>query len=40
MDDGATHKRRVNLLSLYTVDGDAAFERAVDVFNERGFDIE
>jgi len=29
----------VNLPSLYTVDGDAAFERAVDAFDERGFDI-
>ena len=37
-DTGSTYKRRVNLPSLYTVDGDAAFERAVKAFGERGFD--
>ena len=39
-DAGSTYKRRVNLPSLYTVDGDAAFERAVKAFDERGFDTE
>ncbi|GGL44288.1 hypothetical protein GCM10009037_29600 [Halarchaeum grantii] len=39
-DAGSTYKCRVNLPSLYTDDGDAAFERAVDAFDERGFDIE
>lgn len=39
-DAGSIYKRRVNLPSLYTVDGEAAFERAVESFDERGFDTE
>lgn len=39
-DAGSTYKRRVNLPSLYTVDGEAAYERAVEAFDERGFDTE
>jgi hypothetical protein len=38
--DGAVRKRRVNLPSLYTPDGEAAFERAQTAFAERGFDVE
>jgi hypothetical protein len=38
LDDGSTYKRRVNLPSLYTADGEAAYERALDAFGERGFD--
>lgn len=38
LDDESTYKRRVNLPSLYTADGEAAYERALDAFGERRFD--
>ncbi|WP_239685677.1 hypothetical protein [Halolamina pelagica] len=38
LDDESTYKRRVNLPTLYTADGEAAYERALDAFGERGFD--
>lgn len=37
--DGGTRKRRLLLPSLYAVDGDEAFERAVAAFEDRGFDV-
>ncbi|WP_435119533.1 hypothetical protein [Halolamina sp. C58] len=37
--DGGTRKRRVLLPSLYAIDGDEAFERAVAAFDDRGFDV-
>ena len=36
-DGESTHKRRVNLPSLYTTDGKMAYERARSAFGERGF---
>ena len=39
-DGGSAHKRRVNLLSLYTVNGETAFERALEAFEEREVRIE
>ena len=36
-DGESTHKRRVNLPSLYTTDGETAYERARSAFGERGF---
>lgn len=39
-DGGTTRKRRVNLPSLYLADGESAFSRAREAFEERGFDVE
>lgn len=36
-DGDSTHKRRVNLRSLYTTNGETAYERARSAFAERGF---
>jgi len=36
-DGESTHKRRVNLPSLYTTNGETAYERARSAFAERGF---
>ena len=36
-DGESTHKRRVNLPSLYTTDGETAYVRARSAFGERGF---
>lgn len=36
-DGESTHKRRVNLPSLYTTGGETAYERARSAFAERGF---
>jgi hypothetical protein len=38
-DDGATHKRRVNMPSLYMDDGENAFERSLAAFEARGFEV-
>ncbi|MFB6109924.1 MAG: hypothetical protein ABEJ60_03495 [Halodesulfurarchaeum sp.] len=37
-DGESTRKRRVNFPSLYTSDGETAYERARSAFAERGFD--
>lgn len=37
--DGDSRKRRLLLPSLYAVDGEAAFERAVAAFEARGIDV-
>lgn len=39
-DDSSTHKRRVNLPSLYTTDGETAYDQAVDAFESHGFEVE
>ncbi|MFC7166014.1 hypothetical protein [Halospeciosus flavus] len=39
-DDSSTHKRRVNLPSLYTENGEETYERACKAFEKRGFELE
>lgn len=38
VDGGTAHRRRVNMPSLYTEEGERAFERARTAFEERGFE--
>ncbi|MFC7046196.1 hypothetical protein ACFQH6_12925 [Halobacteriaceae archaeon GCM10025711] len=38
-EDGSTYKRRLNLSSIYTPGGEAAFEQAIEAFIERGFEV-
>lgn len=39
LEGESTHKRRLNLPSLYTPDGEAVFEQAIEAFSERGFEV-
>ncbi|MFB6250643.1 MAG: hypothetical protein ABEI27_02970 [Halobellus sp.] len=39
IDDGSVRKRRVNLPSLYTEQGDAVYECAIEAFEERGIEV-
>jgi hypothetical protein len=37
-DEGSTYRRRVNLPSLYTSEGEDTYEHAQEAFEKRGFD--
>ena len=37
-DEGSTYRRRVNLPSLYTSEGEDTYESVQEAFEERGFD--